>query len=62
MKKILFFYVADYENEFFMKACEGKFDYELVSESLNNLVEISASWQDDLRPWRKPEYQCKGCK
>ena len=46
MKKILFFDVADYENEFFMKACEGKFEYELVSESLNNLVEISASWQD----------------
>lgn len=37
MKKILFFDVADYEVEFLNKACEGKFEYQLIRESLNGL-------------------------
>lgn len=37
MKKILFFDVADYEVEFLKKACEGKFEYQLIRESLNGL-------------------------
>ena len=37
MKKILFFDVADYEVEFLKRACEGKFQYQLIKESLNSL-------------------------
>ena len=46
MKKILFFDVADYEVEYLAKACAGKFEYELIKESLSSILEIK---RKDLR-------------
>lgn len=46
MKKILFFDVADYEVDFLKRACEGKFEYQLIKESLNSLFELSKEQED----------------
>ena len=46
MKKILFFDVADYEVEFLKKACEGKFEYQLIKEPLNGLFQLSKEQED----------------
>lgn len=46
MKKILFFDVADYEVEFLKEACENKFEYQLIKESLNGLFDITKDLED----------------
>jgi len=46
MKKILFFDVADYEVEYLAKACAGKFEYELIKESLSSILEIKRTWDN----------------
>ena len=46
MKKILFFDVADYEVEYLLKACEGKFDFVLIEESVTNSIEILPDWRE----------------
>ena len=46
MKKILFFDVAEYEVEFLNKACEGKFEYQLIKEPLNGLFQLSKEQED----------------
>lgn len=46
MKKILFFDVADYEVEFLKNACEGKFEYQLIRDSLNGLFSLSKAQED----------------
>lgn len=46
MKKILFFDVADYEVEFLKRACEGKFQYQLIKESLNSLFNPTKEQED----------------
>ena len=41
MKKIIFFDVQDYEVEFLTSACHGKFEFEIVKESLNDLYSLT---------------------
>ena len=41
MKKIIFFDVQDYEVEFLTSACHGKFEFEIVKESLNDLYDLT---------------------
>ena len=43
MKKIIFFDAADYEIDYLKNACEGHFDYEFVSDTLNDLFSPSES-------------------
>ena len=44
--KIVFFDVESYEKDFLNKACEGKFDYKLISQPLNELLELTPEITD----------------
>ena len=46
MKKVVFFDVEDYERDFLIKSCEGKFNYKLVSEPLNDLKAPESEFTD----------------
>lgn len=46
MEKVIFFDVEDYEKDFLIKESEGKYDYKLVSEPLNNLKPVSQEYKD----------------
>lgn len=46
MEKIIFFDVENYERDFLKKACEGKYDYTLVEESLNELKSLPDEYKD----------------
>lgn len=46
MEKAVFFDVEDYERDFLTKACEGKFDYILVTEPLNDLKKLDEAYKD----------------
>lgn len=46
MEKIIFYDVEDYERDFLVRACEGKYDYELVSEPLNDLKPVTKDFSD----------------
>ena len=46
MEKVIFFDVEDYERDFLINSCEGKFDYTLISEPLNDLKKLDNSLTD----------------
>lgn len=46
MEKVIFFDVEDYEREFLVGACEGKYDFTLVPEPLNDLKKIDSAFAD----------------
>ena len=46
MLKIIFFDVKDYEVDFFKRECDGKFDYKLVSASLDSLSKEDKDYND----------------
>lgn len=46
MEKVVFFDVEDYEKDFLQKACEGKYDYRLLSAQLNDLTPLDDDVKD----------------
>lgn len=46
MEKIIFFDAAKYETEFLKNSCEGRYDYKLVSEPLNELKPVEDEFKD----------------
>lgn len=46
MEKVIFYDVEDYEKDFLIRSCEGKFDYTLVSEPLNDLKPVAPEYRN----------------
>ncbi len=46
MTKIIYFDVQDDEKEFLIKNNEGKYDYHLTTNSLNNIIEVKEEYKD----------------